>query len=52
MSYVTNLINTSKVKIIDALLLNNIYKMPDGRQFYEATEQELESVLNTHNQDH
>ncbi len=32
--------------MIDALLHMNLYKMPDGRQLYEATEKELESVLN------
>lgn len=48
---VSNLINSSKVKIIDALLLNNIYKMPDGRQFYEASEQELADVLYIHNEE-
>lgn len=35
----------SKVDIIDALLHKNLYKMPDGRQFYEATEKELENIL-------
>jgi hypothetical protein len=35
----------NKVDIIDALLHKNLYKMPDGRQFYEATEKELEIIL-------
>ncbi|MBO1510259.1 Fur-regulated basic protein FbpA [Metabacillus bambusae] len=35
----------NKGEIIDALLHRNLYKMPDGRQFYEASEKELEHVL-------
>lgn len=36
-----------KGEIIDALLHNNLFKMPDGRQFYEASEKELRQVLNS-----
>lgn len=36
---------SNKSDMIAALLNNNVYKMPDGRQFYEATEEELESIL-------
>ncbi|QGQ46261.1 hypothetical protein [Metabacillus sediminilitoris] len=39
---------SNKVDIIDALLHKNLYKMPDGRQFYEATEKELENILFLH----
>lgn len=39
---------SNKVDIIDALLHKNLYKMPDGRQFYEATEKELENILYLH----
>lgn len=46
MSKITYELNNSKGKMIDALLHMNLYKMPDGRQLYEATEKELESVLN------
>lgn len=35
-----------KGEIIDALLHKNLFKMPDGRQFYEASEKELELILN------
>ncbi|PGT78097.1 MULTISPECIES: Fur-regulated basic protein FbpA [Bacillaceae] len=36
---------TTKAEIISALLDQNVFKMPDGRQFYEATEKELEHIL-------
>jgi hypothetical protein len=36
-----------KGEIIDALLHKNLFKMPDGRQFYEASEKELRQVLNS-----
>ncbi|MCM3409224.1 Fur-regulated basic protein FbpA [Metabacillus litoralis] len=35
----------TKAEIISALLDQNVFKMPDGRQFYEATEKELELIL-------
>jgi hypothetical protein len=44
----TNYQKRNKVDIIDALLHKNLYKMPDGRQFYEATEKELENILYLH----
>lgn len=47
MSQITELTNNNKVEIIDELLHRNMYKMPDGRQFYEASEKELEHVLYT-----
>ncbi|MBU8907601.1 Fur-regulated basic protein FbpA [Desertibacillus haloalkaliphilus] len=34
-----------KDQLIDALLQNELYKMPDGRQFYEASEEELELLI-------
>ncbi|WP_156177899.1 hypothetical protein [Bacillus sp. SA1-12] len=45
MSEITKQKNNTKSEIIDALLHKNLYKMPDGRQFYEATEKELKHVL-------
>ncbi|SDI04322.1 Fur-regulated basic protein FbpA [Alteribacillus bidgolensis] len=33
----------NKDQLIAALLDLDIYKMPDGRQFYEATESELKN---------
>ncbi|MGJ9386223.1 Fur-regulated basic protein FbpA [Salipaludibacillus sp. CF4.18] len=45
MSVITIQNNINKSQIIDTLLHNNLYKMPDGRQLYEATEKELEFVL-------
>lgn len=38
----------SKSEIITALIDHNVFKMPDGRQFYEASENELKSILYTH----
>ncbi|WP_175638969.1 Fur-regulated basic protein FbpA [Metabacillus schmidteae] len=38
----------SKSEIITALIDHNVYKMPDGRQFYEASEIELKTILYTH----
>ncbi|WP_102346448.1 Fur-regulated basic protein FbpA [Bacillus sp. Marseille-P3661] len=42
----------NKDYIIDILLNNGLFKMPDGRQLYEATEKELKKELctKTHNQ--
>ncbi len=34
-----------KEKIIDTLLENQFFKMPDGRQLYEATEEELRLLI-------
>jgi hypothetical protein len=48
MTEITNQLAKSKNnknKIIDALLHRNLFKMPDGRQFYEASEKELIDVL-------
>ncbi|MGM7724231.1 hypothetical protein [uncultured Metabacillus sp.] len=45
MSEITKQKNNTKSEIIDALLHKNLYKMPDGRQFYEATEKELKHIL-------
>ncbi|MFB4162350.1 Fur-regulated basic protein FbpA [Alteribacillus sp. JSM 102045] len=41
MSTSTLIIEKDKDQLIAALLDLNMYKMPDGRQFYEATEKEL-----------
>jgi|GEM_PF-4940933 len=38
----------SKSEIITALIDHNVFKMPDGRQFYEASEKELKTILYTH----
>lgn len=38
-------INLDKEQIIDTLIKNHCYKMPDGRQFYEATEKELKRLI-------
>ncbi|MCM3716439.1 Fur-regulated basic protein FbpA [Halalkalibacter oceani] len=35
----------NKDQLIDALLSYHHYKMPDGRQFYEATESELLQLI-------
>ncbi|MEC2074886.1 hypothetical protein [Metabacillus fastidiosus] len=37
--------NIDKEQIIDTLIENQCYKMPDGRQFYEATENELKILI-------
>ncbi|MFC0469644.1 Fur-regulated basic protein FbpA [Halalkalibacter kiskunsagensis] len=34
-----------KEQIIDTLLENQLFKMPDGRQLYEATEEELRLLI-------
>ncbi|WP_209124104.1 Fur-regulated basic protein FbpA [Alkalihalobacillus sp. BA299] len=47
MSFVTkNLVD--KEQLIDSLIKNQHYKMPDGRQFYEASEQELKTLICSH----
>ncbi len=38
----------SKSDIITALIDHNVFKMPDGRQFYEASEKELKMILYTY----
>ncbi len=38
----------SKSEIITALIDHNVFKMPDGRQFYEASEKELKTILYTY----
>ncbi len=40
--------NIKKDQIIDTLINNQCYKMPDGRQFYEATEQELLKLISSY----
>ncbi|OLO28176.1 hypothetical protein BTR23_18010 [Alkalihalophilus pseudofirmus] len=46
MSYVIQ--NTiDKDYLIDSLIKKQYFKMPDGRQFYEASEQELKDLLNS-----
>lgn len=37
--------NFDKEKIIDTLLQNNVFKMSDGRQLYEASATELQKEL-------
>jgi len=37
--------NEGKDYFIEILLNNGLFKMPDGRQLYEATEKELKKVL-------
>ncbi|MDT8858664.1 Fur-regulated basic protein FbpA [Alkalihalobacillus sp. MEB130] len=34
-----------KAQIIDTLLEHQFFKMPDGRQLYEATEEELRLLI-------
>ncbi|WP_017755291.1 Fur-regulated basic protein FbpA [Calidifontibacillus oryziterrae] len=36
-----------KDHIIDILLDNGLFKMPDGRQLYEASEHELKKIICT-----
>ncbi|WP_084138624.1 Fur-regulated basic protein FbpA [Halalkalibacter okhensis] len=44
MSFKT-LSHIDKEQIIDTLLENQFFKMPDGRQLYEATEEELRLLI-------
>ncbi|WP_332695792.1 Fur-regulated basic protein FbpA [Halalkalibacter lacteus] len=44
MSFVTPS-QIDKELIIDTLLENQLFKMPDGRQLYEATEEELRLLI-------
>ncbi|MFV8828193.1 Fur-regulated basic protein FbpA [Alkalihalobacterium sp. APHAB7] len=46
MSLITSYSN-EKEHLIDSLINYQHYKMPDGRQFYEATEQELKLFLHS-----
>ncbi|MDE5414820.1 hypothetical protein [Alkalihalobacterium chitinilyticum] len=46
MSFITSYSN-EKEHLIDTLFSYHQYKMPDGRQFYEATVQELKQFLNS-----
>ncbi|MDQ0232564.1 Fur-regulated basic protein FbpA [Metabacillus malikii] len=48
MSTITTEMNANKGDIIEILLNMNLYKMPDGRQLYEASEKELKNILNTY----
>ncbi|GAE27438.1 hypothetical protein JCM9140_3585 [Halalkalibacter wakoensis JCM 9140] len=36
-----------KEQMIDSLLENDMFKMPDGRQFYEASEEELRMLISS-----
>ncbi|WP_216830562.1 Fur-regulated basic protein FbpA [Alkalihalobacterium elongatum] len=41
----TSTYSNDKEHLIDSLIKHQHYKMPDGRQFYQATEQELKLLL-------